>query len=59
MDNVINFPKIGVAATKCFCECGNGLEYWIGDDGNGYGICTHCNLGYPTKINILEAEEEE
>ncbi len=59
MSNVINFPKSGVSATKWFCECGHALEYWVGDDGNGYGICPPCNLGQPTEINILEGDEEE
>ena len=59
MSNVIQFPTIGITATKCFCDCGNSLEYWVGDDGNAYGICPHCNLDYPDEINIVEGESEE
>jgi hypothetical protein len=58
MSNVIQFPKSGVNATKCFCDCGNSLEYWVGDDDSAYGVCTHCNLGYPTEINLIEEGEE-
>ena len=59
MSNVIDFPKSGISATKWFCECGHAREYWVGSDGNGYGICPHCNLGQPTEINILEGDDEE
>ena len=58
MSNVIEFPQSGVTATKAFCECGVSLEYYVGDDGNGYGICPHCNIGMPYKITILEGDEE-
>jgi hypothetical protein len=59
MSNVIDFPKIGVSAIRQFCDCGNGLEYWVGDDDNAYGICPYCNLGYPSEIKVLETEEKE
>ena len=57
MSNVINFPTTGVTAVKSFCKCGNSLEYWIGSDGNAYGICPHCNIGVPCEIEILEEED--
>jgi hypothetical protein len=59
MSNVIQFPKSGVNAVKSFCDCGNSLEYWVGDDDSAYGVCPHCNLGYPTQIKMLEMEEDE
>lgn len=59
MSNVINFPSNGIIATKCFCECGNSLEYWVGDDGNAYGICSHCNIGMPTEIEVVEKGDKE
>ena len=58
MSNVINFPKSGVNAVKGFCDCGNSLEYWVGNDDSAYGVCPHCNLGYPTEINLIDEEEE-
>ena len=57
MSNVIKFPKSGVNAVKGFCDCGNSLEYWVGDDDSAYGVCPHCNLGYPTEINLIDEEE--
>jgi len=59
MSNVINFPTTGVTAAKSFCKCGNGLEYWVGNDGNAYGICPHCNIGMPCEIEIFEEEDYE
>lgn len=59
MGDVINFPKSGVTATRYFCDCGNGLEYWVGDDNNAYGICPYCNLGNPCTVEMRETDEDE
>lgn len=59
MSNVINFPQNGIYAVRQFCDCGNGLEYWVGDDDNAYGICPYCNIGAPCEIKVVDLGEEE
>tara|TARA_B110000858_G_C17354258_1_gene272363 strand:+ start:123 stop:302 length:180 start_codon:yes stop_codon:yes gene_type:complete len=59
MGDVIELRQGSVSAKKQFCECGNSLEYWLGSDNCGYGMCSVCNLNNPSEIKIMEFEGEE
>tara|TARA_R110000764_G_scaffold33931_2_gene75934 strand:+ start:292 stop:474 length:183 start_codon:yes stop_codon:yes gene_type:complete len=57
MSNVINLRSGNINIKKLFCDCGHSLEYWLGDDECGYGICPVCDLDNPVEIT-LKGEEE-
>ena len=53
------FHRTGFMLLDSFAIAGNGLEYWVGDDDNAYGICPYCNIGVPCEIKVVDLEAEE
>jgi len=57
MSNVIKLHSGTITLNKLFCDCGQSLEYWLGDDGCGYGICARCDLHCPEEVKVKGEEE--
>jgi len=57
MSNVIKLYGGRVTIKKLFCDCGHTLEYWLGNDECGYGLCPICDLDTPMEITLNEEKE--
>ena len=57
--NVVDFPTKKIKITRLYCgECGSGLDYWLGTDDCGYGLCHRCDLLQPEEITLSGEETE-
>ena len=57
MSNVINLHSGTITLNKLYCDCRQSLEYWLGDDKCGYGICPRCDLHWPEQITVKGEED--
>ena len=57
MSNVTKFPTRTITLARLYCEdCALPLTYWLGTDGDAYGLCPRCDLQHPEEIE-MNAEE--
>lgn len=55
MSNVFEFPSRTITLTRLFCEdCAIPLTYWLGSDGDAYGLCTRCDLQMPDEVELKD-----